>query len=68
MPPVFKWVQTLGDVDQAEMDRVFNLGLGLVLVVSPYYADSICAQFAKFEIETWPIGQITEGPQGAAWE
>ncbi len=68
VPPVFKWIQNLGEVDPVEMDRVFNMGLGLVLIVSPYYADSICAQFAKFEIESWPIGQIIDSPTGAAWE
>ena len=41
VPPVFTWLQRLGEVDQAEMDQVFNMGIGLVLVVSPYYADSI---------------------------
>ena len=30
VPPVFPWLQTLGDVDPAEMDRVFNMGIGLV--------------------------------------
>jgi phosphoribosylformylglycinamidine cyclo-ligase len=41
VPPVFGWLQRLGEIDSEEMDRVFNMGLGLVLVVSPYYAESI---------------------------
>ena len=35
VPGVFGWLQQLGDVSAAEMERVFNMGLGLVLVVSP---------------------------------
>ena len=68
VPPVFTWLQRAGNVEQSEMDQVFNLGVGLVLVVSPYYADSIRAQLTECGVETWPIGRITEGPQGAAWE
>ena len=47
VPPVFTWLQKLGDVDEAEMYRVFNMGVGLALVVSPYYAESIQQQLAK---------------------
>ncbi len=47
VPPVFTWLQQLGEVDDAEMFRVFNMGIGLVLVVSPFYAESIQQQFAK---------------------
>jgi phosphoribosylformylglycinamidine cyclo-ligase len=68
MPPVFSWLQKLGEVEQAEMDQVFNLGVGLVVVVSPYYADSIQGQLANCGLESWQIGQIIDGPQGAAWE
>ena len=47
MPPVFPWLQKLGEVDDDEMYRVFNMGIGLVLVVSPYYAESIQQQLAE---------------------
>ncbi len=66
-PPVFAWLQKLGEVDQAEMDQVFNCGIGLVLVVSPYYADSIRSQLADCGLESWQIGHIVDGPQGAVW-
>ena len=67
-PPVFRWLQRLGDVDQDEMDRVFNMGLGLVMVVSPFFAESVRNQVNEFGWETWPIGRVIEGPQGVAWE
>ncbi|MEZ6067755.1 MAG: phosphoribosylformylglycinamidine cyclo-ligase [Planctomycetaceae bacterium] len=34
-PAVFNWLQQLGDIETAEMRRVFNMGIGLVLIVRP---------------------------------
>lgn len=39
--PVFQWLQELGGIEQKEMEHVFNMGLGLVLAVSPYYAETV---------------------------
>ncbi len=66
-PPVFTWLQRLGEVDQAEMDRVFNMGIGLVLVVSPFYAQSIRHQLKRADVQSWQIGRVREGPQGVVW-
>lgn len=63
VPPVFTWLQRLGEIDQAEMERVFNMGLGMVLVVSDYYAESIRHQLADSGLESWPIGHIEPGPR-----
>jgi phosphoribosylformylglycinamidine cyclo-ligase len=67
VPAVFTWLQRLGDVDDAEMYKVFNMGVGLVLVVSPYYAESIQQQLAQSGLASWPIGRAVEGSQHALW-
>ena len=67
IPPVFKWIQQLGDVDNEEMDRVFNLGIGLVLVVSNYYADNIQRILRREGLESWKLGEIKSGGSGARW-
>ena len=67
MPPVFPWLARLGEVDDAEMARVFNMGIGLVLVVSPYYAESIQQQLTTSGLASWPIGRAVEGDQEVAW-
>jgi phosphoribosylformylglycinamidine cyclo-ligase len=67
MLPVFNWLQKLGDVDDDEMYRVFNMGLGLALVVSPYYADSIREQFTKSGLDSWVIGRAVVGDQKVEW-
>jgi len=56
VPPVFGWVGRLGQIDAAEMERVFNMGLGMVLVVSPHFADSIQHQLADLGMTAWKIG------------
>ena len=42
--PVFKWLQDAGSVEEDEMHRTFNMGIGLVFAVSPENADAVCAQ------------------------
>jgi len=67
VPPVFTWVQRLGEVEQPEMYRVFNMGIGLVLIVSSFYAESIRHQLARCGVESWLIGRAEEGPRGVVW-
>lgn len=67
VPPVFDWLQRTGDVDDDEMFSVFNMGVGLVLVVSPYYAESIQQQLGACNFASWPIGRVVEGGQTVEW-
>lgn len=67
IPPVFSWLQKLGDVDDDEMDRVFNMGVGLTFVVSPYYADSIQQQLAANGVASWVIGRAVAGDSIVRW-
>ena len=62
--PVFGWLQRLGNVEQAEMDRVFNGGIGFAMIVSPYYAESIRRQLCEERFPTFEIGEIREGEPG----
>ncbi len=60
VPPVFGWLQQLGEVDDAEMARVFNMGIGLVMITSPYYAESIQTQLAEAGLLSSPIGHVAK--------
>ncbi|NCW19874.1 MAG: phosphoribosylformylglycinamidine cyclo-ligase, partial [Betaproteobacteria bacterium] len=42
-PPVFDWLQEQGGIETAEMDRVFNNGLGMIAVVDADQADALQA-------------------------
>lgn len=68
VPAVFNWLQELGEVESAEMHRVFNMGLGLVVVVSPYYANHISQIFHGHGYECVTIGNIVVGNGTAEWE
>ncbi|REJ69918.1 MAG: phosphoribosylformylglycinamidine cyclo-ligase [Planctomycetota bacterium] len=67
VPPVFPWLQELGEIEAEEMETVFNMGIGLALVVSPYYAESIRSQLADCGLTSWVIGSVAEGPRGVQW-
>jgi phosphoribosylformylglycinamidine cyclo-ligase len=66
-PPVFTWLQKLGEVEDAEMFRVFNMGVGLAIVVSDYYAESVRERLSAMGFESWRIGRIVEGSGEARW-
>jgi len=59
--PVFSLLQEKGKVEENEMYRVFNMGIGMVAVVSPQYTDSIIADLNTSGEKAYLIGKITEG-------
>jgi phosphoribosylformylglycinamidine cyclo-ligase len=67
VPPVFGWLQHLGRIEDAEMRRVFNLGIGFVMIVSPYFAESIQKQLEELRVPTFVIGEVREGEPGVEW-
>ena len=60
-PEVFKWLQDLGDVATDEMFRVFNMGIGMVVIVSPFYAESVKRSLVQNDLNAWIIGSVVEG-------
>jgi phosphoribosylformylglycinamidine cyclo-ligase len=67
MPPVFTWLQKLGNIDQAEMDKVFNCGIGFVMIVSRFFADSIQRQLSEAGVPTHVIGDVRAGDADVEW-
>jgi phosphoribosylformylglycinamidine cyclo-ligase len=61
LPAVFPWVQRLGQIDADEMERVFNMGIGLVLVVSAFYADNIQRLLEQDGLRVYRIGRVQPG-------
>lgn len=59
IPPIFKWIQTNGDVPENEMYNTFNMGIGYVLVVSSdEYQDIIRFLHSRFRLKAYKIGEI----------
>ena len=61
MPPIFRLLQEWGNVDWTEMYRTFNMGIGMVLIVSSDEADRITAQLNAQNETVYHIGHVTEG-------
>jgi phosphoribosylformylglycinamidine cyclo-ligase len=68
IPPVFSWLARIGPVDEAEMYRVFNMGIGFVLIVGKYYAESVVRQLLDERQRAWIIGEVREGEPGVEFE
>jgi phosphoribosylformylglycinamidine cyclo-ligase len=59
IPPVFQLIQSRGNIPDAEMRRVFNMGLGMVVIVSPGEADDIIEGTPAF----MQVGRVVEQKQ-----
>ena len=66
MPEIFGWLQRNGGIADAEMHRVFNCGIGMVVVLGQEHADTALARLAAAGERAWRIGEIVERTQGAA--
>jgi phosphoribosylformylglycinamidine cyclo-ligase len=58
---IFTFLQNAGPVEEDEMYRVFNMGMGFVLIVAEDFADSIAHKLRRFGEQVYRIGRITTG-------
>jgi len=59
--PIFRYLQTTGEVENAEMYRTFNMGIGMTAVVSPENTDAVLNDERIAEFEPVVIGKIETG-------
>jgi len=59
MPDVFQWLQTNGKIEQKEMYRVFNCGVGMVLAVSKNDSQRIIDHLNNLGETAWLIGDVS---------
>ena len=60
MPPLFGWLQKHGHVAEEEMQRVFNCGIGMVVIVSPENADKAISRLNASGETAYLIGEIRQ--------
>ena len=58
VPPVFTYIQSKGQVDIREMYRTFNMGIGMVAIVSAKHVEDIMQQFTAHGETPFLIGEI----------
>ena len=62
VPPIFRYLQRIGDVSDDDMFRTFNMGIGMVLVCAPVDVDDVQVRIAETgESGAAIIGRVTEG-------
>ena len=65
-PAVFDWLQQHGNVDEHEMHRVLNCGVGMVICVAQADVEATLASLRASGEQPWVIGQIGIAAEGAA--
>ena len=60
VPPLFRWLQQAGHIDDAEMFRAFNMGVGMVLIASASDAPPLVAALRAAGEPAWLLG-VVEG-------
>lgn len=63
IPPIFSHIQKFGHVEEDEMYRVFNMGIGFVIVVSADQEQAVIDRANALGEQAMGIGQIVEDPQ-----
>lgn len=61
VPPVFTQLARMGGVKSDEMFRVFNMGVGFLLIVAPESVDAVTEHLKAMDEPVWLAGEVTEG-------
>ena len=64
LPPVFRWLQSGGNIEDVEMLRTFNCGVGMILVTPPSEASMAITKLQEWNIDAWQIGEISGDASG----
>jgi len=68
IPPIFHAIQAHGEVTTEEMFRVFNMGVGMVLVVDPSSAGEILGLLQDEGERAFPMGTVQKGGSGVVYD
>ncbi|AKK09650.1 phosphoribosylformylglycinamidine cyclo-ligase [Corynebacterium testudinoris] len=61
---IFRTIADLGKVSREEMEKTFNMGVGMVAVVSPQDRDRALAMLAARHIDAWVLGEVRPAAEG----
>ena len=64
VPPLFNLIQRLGQVPEEEMYRVFNMGIGMIVIVAPQDVAGLQAGLGEV---SWIIGELIPGKRLVRW-
>ena len=61
MPPFFRLIEAKGGVAEAELYQVFNMGIGMVILVAADKADAVMKCIRAQNHRAWLIGEVAKG-------
>ncbi len=61
VPTIFRYLQSAGGVEEREMYRVFNMGVGMIGVVSADDVDAVRASGDQHGVPSWVMGDVVSG-------
>jgi phosphoribosylformylglycinamidine cyclo-ligase len=67
LPPVFRWLQQAAGVDDAEMYRTFNCGIGMTVHVAPSDVDAVIARLRELGEAPRVLGEVRAGDEGVRY-
>ncbi|MGI1690328.1 phosphoribosylformylglycinamidine cyclo-ligase [Thermoanaerobacter uzonensis] len=64
IPTIFNLIQRLGDIEEREMYRTFNMGIGIVVIIDPSDVDKALEKLSGMGEKAYVIGEIVEKEGG----
>jgi phosphoribosylformylglycinamidine cyclo-ligase len=61
MLPIFRLIETRGGVPDEELYQVFNMGIGMTLIVAANQADAVLRFASNRKHRAWLIGEVVKG-------
>src|SRR5207244_8037932 len=68
VPALFRFLYDRGGIDRDEMLRVFNLGIGMVMIVAPTEVEAIAKHFTQIGQRYFFIGNIVKGSRRVQYD
>ena len=60
-PEIFNWIQDQGNISTEEMQRTFNCGIGMVLIIKENYQMEVTNSLEQLGYESYQIGYVEKG-------
>jgi phosphoribosylformylglycinamidine cyclo-ligase len=68
VPGLFQYIVEGGSIDRDESFQVFNMGVGLVLLVDPDNVDTVLSRLKTSGENAWVIGEVDDQGDGVVWK
>lgn len=66
MPPIFKEIETIGNIDRDELYKTFNMGIGFIVIVSPLVSEQVMERLRDLGENPFEIGKVSLDSEGVA--